>query len=92
MDRIPKKVGVSMVMEPGELPNGWGVQIVEGLNTAFVTSMFFTYTCVMFVLTVTWVVVKKDSAEGPGLGSLAVAVGAIIATFVVSRYYQKIEA
>ncbi|KAI0411017.1 hypothetical protein F5X98DRAFT_384517 [Xylaria grammica] len=81
--QLPKKVGrrlkcVTQPRDPFDIPYGWGIYIVEGLNTLLVSLLLI---CVVALVTLTvllWSALKSDVQGGTGIGQYALAVMAAI--------------
>ncbi|KAI1346171.1 hypothetical protein F5Y01DRAFT_298498 [Xylaria sp. FL0043] len=76
---LPKRVGrklkcVTQPLNPLDVPYGWGIYIVEGLNTSRISLLLIA---VIFLLTLTvlvWTTLKDDVQGGTGIGQYGLAV------------------
>ncbi|KAI3318242.1 hypothetical protein HD806DRAFT_540324 [Xylariaceae sp. AK1471] len=82
--QLPKQLGRKLKCvtqpEPFDVPFGWGVYIIEGLNTLLVSVVL---TGVLLIVTVTvllWSALRNDVQGGTGIGQYALAaVGTVVA-------------
>ena len=70
LNRLPKKVGRSIVSEGGssDLPFGWGVHIIEGPNKVVLSCIAFVGILLSFVISVTYAIIAKTQEQGFGIG------------------------
>lgn len=75
-----------MKEEEAELPIGWGVHVIEGLNKPLVSWLFWLLTLIVFVVSVFWSVWKQ---QGVGVGPLCLSVLALAVSFLTSKFYEQ---
>ena len=75
-----------MTEEAADLPMGWGVHIIEGLNKPLVSWIFWLLTLILFVTGVSWSIWKQ---HGVGVVQFCFAVFALAASFLTSKYYEQ---
>ena len=78
-----------MIDEETEMPFGWGILIVEGLNKRVATKILWLSVSVVFVASTVWSILKQN---GLSVGSLALAVLALMGSFITSKFFEHIEA
>ncbi|KAI1263912.1 hypothetical protein F5Y18DRAFT_437130 [Xylariaceae sp. FL1019] len=79
VQQLPKKVGrrlkcTSQPRDPLDIPYGWGIYIVEGLNTFFASLLLAGILVVTTLIVSLWSVLKADVQGGTGIGQYALAV------------------
>ena len=72
--------------EQAELPEGWGVHIIEELNRPLVSWLFWLLTLILFVAGVFWSIYKQ---QGVGVGPLCFSVLVLAASFLTSKFYEQ---
>ncbi|KAI1148749.1 hypothetical protein F4825DRAFT_469884 [Nemania diffusa] len=77
--QLPKKVGrklkcVTQPRDPFDVPYGWGIYIVEGLNTFLVTLLLIGVLAVLSLIVLLWSILKRDVQGGTGIGQYGLAV------------------
>lgn len=77
-----------MVDEDGPLPMGWGIHIIEGLNKAFISRMFWFTVLAVIVPSVSWSIYKQ---EGVGVGPLVLSILALVGSFLTSKFYEQVD-
>ncbi|KAJ8131083.1 hypothetical protein O1611_g2546 [Lasiodiplodia mahajangana] len=83
--QLPKKVGrrlqcAPQSRDPSDLPYGWGIYIVEGLNTILVSLLLLGIVGVVTLIVLLWSAIKSDVQGGTGIGQYGLAVmGMIVA-------------
>ncbi|KAI8626061.1 hypothetical protein F5Y19DRAFT_478893 [Xylariaceae sp. FL1651] len=83
--QLPKKVGrrlkcVTQPRDPSDVPYGWGIYIVEGLDTLLVSLLLAVVLSSVTLLVVLWSALEGDVQGGTGLGQYALAaVGTAVA-------------
>lgn len=78
--------------EPGDIPTGWGIHIIEGLNKVVVAQIFLYFTLAVVAVTAFWSIWKKDLQGGTGMGSFALA-GAVLLGFSLQvKFYEQLSA
>ncbi|KAK8062906.1 hypothetical protein PG997_015003 [Apiospora hydei] len=86
--QLPKKVGrklrctglTDQRSDPGAMPFGWGIYIVEGLNTTLVVWLLGAGILAIFLLAVVWTAANNDVQGGMGIGQFALAFLALLLT------------
>ncbi|KAK7959169.1 uncharacterized protein PG986_004023 [Apiospora aurea] len=86
--QLPKKVGrklrctglTGQLSDPSTMPFGWGIYIVEGLNTTLVVWLLGAGLLFVFLLTAVWTTVNDDVQSGMGIGQFALAFLALLLT------------
>ncbi|KAK8054626.1 hypothetical protein PG994_009693 [Apiospora phragmitis] len=83
--QLPKKVGRKLacsgpLSDPSAIPFGWGIYIVEGLNTILVVWLLGAGLLSIFLLTTAWTAVNNDAQGGMGIGQFALAFLALLLT------------
>jgi hypothetical protein len=89
--RLPKKLDISMYKEQGELPMGWGVQIIEGPNRAVIAWIFAALAFLSCIAAIVWSAVKGDIQGGTGLGQLLLSVLATVLAVTFALYIDQTE-
>ncbi|KAI1127226.1 hypothetical protein F5Y10DRAFT_266299 [Nemania abortiva] len=88
--QLPKKVGrklkcVKQPSDPFDVPYGWGVYIVEGLNTFLVSQLLLGVVAIMTLIVLLWSSLKRDIQGGTGIGQYGLAaMGTIFAICALS--------
>ncbi|KAI0541584.1 hypothetical protein GGR58DRAFT_498085 [Xylaria digitata] len=83
--QLPKKVGrklkcVKQPHDPFDIPYGWGVYIVEGLNTFLVSLLLIGFVALVTVIVFLWSALRGDVQGGTGIGQYGLAaMGTIVA-------------
>ena len=77
-----------MAEEQSQLPMGWGVHILEGLNKSLVSWLFCIVISVVITAGAAWSCYKQ---KGVSVASLCLGVLAIFASFVTSEYFKQSE-
>jgi hypothetical protein len=89
LDRLPKKLGCSILMAPNTTPltKGWGVHIIEGANWPLIPWLVVVVLFVALVVAVVYDVALKGQESGFTVGqlvfSLLMAVLSSIFSYVV---------
>ncbi|KAK8036151.1 hypothetical protein PG993_008765 [Apiospora rasikravindrae] len=84
--QLPKKVGKrlrctsSQPSDPSASPFGWGIYMVEGLNTTLVVWLLGAGLLATFLFTTVWTVANNDIQSGMGIGQFALAFLALLLT------------
>ncbi|KAI1082511.1 hypothetical protein F5B20DRAFT_531577 [Whalleya microplaca] len=86
---LPKKVGRKLrfykpASDTYTLPFGWGVYIVEGLNTKLVALVLISATLAAFLVASLWSGLRGDVQGGMGIGQFALAFVALIFTACIA--------
>jgi hypothetical protein len=81
-----------MMSEPGDIPTGWGIHIIEGLNKAVVAQIFVYVTLAVVAVAAFWSVWKKDLQGGTAMGSLALAGAALLGFSLQVKFYEQLSA
>lgn len=80
--QLPKKVGrkLACLTQPtnySDLPYGWGIYIIEGVNLGLLAALIaFSLLCA-FLIAVCWSALKTDVQGGMGIGQFALAFTAL---------------
>ncbi|KAI1428115.1 hypothetical protein F5Y12DRAFT_711430 [Xylaria sp. FL1777] len=83
--QLPKKVGkklkcVTQPHDPIDIPYGWGIYIVEGLNTLLVSLVLAGVLALVTLIVLLWGALKSDVQGATGIGQYGLAVtGTILA-------------
>ncbi|KAI1112800.1 hypothetical protein F5Y14DRAFT_420264 [Nemania sp. NC0429] len=82
--QLPKKVGrrlkcVTQPRDPLDVPYGWGIYIVEGINTLLVAVLLIGALGVVTLAVLLWSALKSDVQGGTGIGQYALAVVGTVA-------------
>lgn len=93
LNRLPKKlkdeliISSSMEVQALEPKIGWGIHIIEGLNSFFVTCMMIGLLLCTGVFAVVWSVVRHGNLqEGFGIGQYLVAIEAAIMSALIIKW------
>ena len=86
---MPKKLRRQMADEDAALPVGWGIFVVEGLNKSLAAWILGISTFVVFALSTFWSIWKQ---KGISVGSLALAVLALVGSFLTSKFFEQLDA
>ena len=78
-----------MTDEETEMPFGWGILVVEGLNKRAAAKILWLSLLAVFVASTIWSAIKQN---GLSVGSLALAVLALIGSFLTSKFFDQLEA
>ena len=89
LKRIVKKLDKSMTEEATDMPIGWGILIVEGLNRRVAARILWLSVFAVFAAGTMWSVWKQN---GQSVGSFALAALALAGSFITSKLYEHIEA
>ncbi|KAK8005632.1 hypothetical protein PG990_011669 [Apiospora arundinis] len=85
-ERLPKKVNTKLTCSAGatnarQVPMGWGIYIVEDLNTTLLASLLLAILLLVLIITTVWSIHKDDIQGGMGIGQFAIAfVTGVLAT------------
>ncbi|KAK6840062.1 hypothetical protein PG987_005928 [Apiospora arundinis] len=85
-ERLPKKVNTKLTCSAGatnarQVPMGWGIYIVEDLNTPLLASLLLAILLLVLIVTAVWSIHKDDIQGGMGIGQFALAfVTGVLAT------------
>lgn len=85
-ERLPKKLHSKLISSAGatdarQVPTGWGIYIVEDVNTALLASLLLAVLLVVLIITAAWSIHKDDIQGGMGIGQFAIAfVTGVLAT------------
>ncbi|KAK8877633.1 hypothetical protein PGQ11_002579 [Apiospora arundinis] len=85
-ERLPKKVNTKLTCSAGatnarQVPMGWGIYIVEDLNTPLLASLLLAILLLVLIVTAVWSIHKDDIQGGMGIGQFAIAfVTGVLAT------------
>lgn len=88
VERLPKKMHVILEHKGNllDLPVGWGIYIVEGLNWGLIRIVVASAIVVTLGLTLGWCVGMRDVQGGAGIGSYAATIVAIsLSVSVIGR-------
>jgi hypothetical protein len=85
---LPKKLKCRMDEEESDLPMGWGIHIIEGLNKPLVSWLLWVTTLVVFGLSVFWSIWKQN---GVGVGPLALGILTLSGMFLTSKFYEQLD-
>ena len=85
---MPKKLERKMEEEESQLPMGWGIHVIEGLNKSLVSWLFWIVTTAIFVPGITWSIWKQ---KGVAVAPLAMGVLGIFVSFLTSEFYKQLE-
>ncbi len=88
LPRLPKKLRRSMADEDAPLPMGWGIHIIEGINKALVSKIFWLTVLAVFVVSTFWTIWKQ---KGVSMGPLALSILALVGSFLTSKFYEQID-
>ena len=77
-----------MCDEDSPLPTGWGIYIIEGLNKALVSIIFWLIALVVFVPGAIWAVLRD---RGLGASQLALTILALVGSFLTSKFYEQVD-
>ena len=89
MNRIVKKLDKSMIDEATEMPFGWGILIVEGLNKRVAANILWLSVFAVFAASTAWSILRQN---GLSVGSFALAALALAGSFITSKFFEHIEA
>ncbi|KAK8013296.1 hypothetical protein PG991_009567 [Apiospora marii] len=85
-ERLPKKLHSKLICSAGatnarQVPMGWGIYIVEDLNTELLAALLLLVLLVVLIITAVWSVYNDDIQGGMGIGQFAIAfVTGVLAT------------
>ena len=85
---MPKKLGRKMEEEGSQLPVGWGIHVIEGLNKSLVSWLFWIVTTAVFVAGIIWSIWKQ---KGVAVAPLAMGVLGFFVPFLTSEFYKQME-
>ncbi len=77
-----------MIDEETEMPWGWGILIVEGLNARVAAKMILLSVSGVFIAGTIWSILKQ---KGSSVSSLALAVVALVGSFITSKFFDQLE-
>ena len=89
LPRLPKKLQRSMADEALDLPMGWGVLVVEGLDKTVATRILWITVSLVFTLGTAWSIYKQQSVN---VAALTLAFLTIAASFVTSKVFEQLDA
>ncbi|KAI1307717.1 hypothetical protein F5Y03DRAFT_114466 [Xylaria venustula] len=81
--QLPKKVGrklkcTTQPHSPSDVPYGWGIYIVEGLNTVLVSLILAGVIMLVTLTVLLWSTLRGDVQGGTGIGQYGLAVTATV--------------
>jgi len=90
LNRLPKKLGTKLEDVRRSTPTdddvlGWGILVVEGLNTALVTFLTFLMLILSGVISVVYSIWKNDVSGGFAIGAY---IAALWAALITALYFQ----
>lgn len=88
LDRLPKKIGGSILSENVPHTFGWGVHIIEGPNKVALSWALVASIVASFVISVMYAVIAKTQEQGFGIGQWFMAV---ITAVMAALYFQWME-
>ena len=77
-----------MIDEQTEMPWGWGILIVEGLNARVAAKIILLSVFGVFIAGTVWSILKQ---KGSSVSSLALAVVALVGSFITSKFFDQLE-
>ena len=83
---MPKKLKLAMAEEESQLPVGWGIHVIEGLNKSLVSWLFWMVTSAVFVAGIAWSILKQ---KGVSVAPLSVGILGVFVSFITSEYYKQ---
>ncbi|KAK8109674.1 hypothetical protein PG999_007811 [Apiospora kogelbergensis] len=77
-ERLPKKLNTKLScslegINARQVPVGWGIYIVEDLNTTLLASLLLAVLLVVLIITIAWSIQNDDIHGGMGIGQFAIA-------------------
>ena len=77
-ERLPKKLNTKLScslegINARQVPVGWGIYIVEDLNTTLLASLLLAVLLVVLIITIAWSIQNDDIQGGMGIGQFAIA-------------------
>lgn len=75
-------------MNHGDLPYGWGIYIIEGVNHKLVAELLALSLLFIVLLTISWTTLKADVQGGMGIGQFALAFIALVLTTVAVSHHS----
>ena len=88
LQRLPKKVEVSILGSNDELVTGWGIHIIEGPNWVAVWLVALCITCTSGVFRTLWAVYRSDVSGAFGVASWISSVLTILMMVCFSQWSQ----
>ncbi|KAG8529066.1 uncharacterized protein KY384_005701 [Bacidia gigantensis] len=85
--RMPKKLGHDIRSEPLDLPVGWGILIIEGLNKKKASWILFSAMAVVFILGTFWSIYKQ---QGVSISILALMVLSLVGSLLTSEFFAQL--
>jgi hypothetical protein len=89
LPRLPKKLERSMADEGLDLPMGWGVLVVEGLNKTVAARILAITVLLVFIFGTVWSIYQHQSVN---VGALALATLTVAAAFITSKIFEQLDA
>jgi hypothetical protein len=78
-----------MADEALDLPMGWGVLVVEGLNKTVAARILWIVVLVVFTLGTGWSIWKQ---QGVSVAALTLGVLALAGSFITSKIFEQLDA